>query len=425
MEKTHLKKIQTLFGVTEYKLQNGLRVLYKKESTVPVVAVCVTYHVGSRNEALGHTGATHILEHLLFKDSKKFNIKNGKGITDYLEWFGARMNATTWVDRTNYFEMLPREHLKDALEMEADRMRNSLFSDADLASEMTVVRNEYERSRNNPFELLDEEVIATAFTEHPYRIATIGLKEDIENSTASKLREFYDRFYWPNNVTLTVMGDVSAREMETLVVKYFGPIKASPNPIPTMDIVEPEQKEPRQVTIKKSAGVALVTLGYKVPEATSPDYPALVLLGTVLAGGLSSRLQQKLVDTGLAADVGMMVPAFHDPALLSFTAALATGKPAKVLDIMRNEVTSTAKRGVTPAEVRRARERVLSHLSHERDGIFSEMRAVSEALAAGDWTLGYRLEVAVKKCTAADLKRVAKKYFTSAGETTGTLLDTQ
>src|SRR3989338_4830393 len=331
-----MRKVRIVYGVSEYYLPNGLRVLYKKETAAPVVAVCVTFHVGSRNEAKGHTGSTHILEHLLFKDSKKFNRANGKAITNYLEWFGAYINATTWLDRTNYFELLPKERLAEALELEADRMRDSLFSDADLASEMTVVRNEYERSRNNPFELLDEELMAKAYVKHPYRIPTIGTKEDIEASTAKKLREFYDVFYWPNNATLSVMGDVPFAEVKKLVLKYFGLIPASPRAIPQMAVKEPAQKEKRTLTLRKPGGVSIAQLIYKIPEGTHKDIPALLALSTVLAGGFSSRLEKALVDTGMAAGISAAMPPLHDPGVLSFTAHIADGiKPQLVLALMR------------------------------------------------------------------------------------------
>ena len=295
--KSTLRKVQTAYGITEYSLPNGLRVLYKRDTTLPIAAVCVTYHVGSRNEAPGHTGSTHILEHLLFKDSEHYSVANGKSITGYLEWLGALMNATTWLDRTNYFELLPAEKTAEAIAMEADRMRGSLFNDADLASEMTVVRNEYERSRNNPYEFLEEEVMATAFTTHPYRIPTIGTKEDIEHSTALKLREFYNRFYWPNNATLTVFGDISLSELEKLVVKHFGRISHSPHEIEQMTIVETAQALPRACTIEKMAGVSIAALAYKTPYARSEDFVPLYVAATILAGGFSSRMQRALVDT--------------------------------------------------------------------------------------------------------------------------------
>jgi len=420
-----IKKVRAKYGVSEYRFGNGLCVLYKRVTAAPVVAVCVTFHVGSRNEARGHTGSTHILEHLLFKDSKKFNRENGKAITDYLEWFGAYLNATTWLDRTNYFELLPRERLPEALELEADRMRGSLFNDADLASEMTVVRNEYERSRNNPFELLDEKMMAAAFTRHPYRIPTIGTKEDIEGSTARKLREFYDVFYWPNNATLSVMGDVSWLDVEKLVLKYFAPIPASPHAIPTMNTIEPPQTEAHSVIIEKPLGVSIASLMYKIPAATHADFPALLVLTELLGGGFSSRLQQTLVDRGFAADISVSMPPLHDPGVLSLTAH-CTGKlpPQKLCDEMRREVEKLASKAPSTSELKYAGEGILSRIARENDGVFSEIRAQSESIAAGDWTLGYQMEKAIQAVRPADIARTAKKYLQSSQETSGVLLDT-
>jgi len=406
-------------------LSNGLRVLYKYDKTLPIAGVCITFHVGSRNEAAGHTGATHILEHLLFKDSKKFNKANGKAITGYLDWFGAMVNATTSLDRTNYFEVMPREKLGEALALEADRMRGSLFNDADLASEMTVVRNEYERGRNNPYELLDEEVLATAFTLHPYRIPTIGTREDIEASTAAKLREFYDRFYYPNNATLCVFGDVSRAEAEKLVVKHFGKIPSSPQLIPVMDIVEPMQKSPRTCEIKKQAGVSIAQLSYKAPSALDPDFVPLYVLATILAGGFSSRMQKAIVDKGNAAEVSFFLHPTRDPYVLSFIGTCTEGiAPKKLVDLLRAQCAKLAKEGVTSAEVKRARERILSQIAQERDGIFNEMYALSESVAAGDWTLGYKMEERINKITSRDVKRVAQKYLVKTSETSGILVDT-
>ncbi|HEY5383302.1 MAG TPA: pitrilysin family protein [Candidatus Paceibacterota bacterium] len=422
MKAFSIKKIGSAFGIDEYRLSNGLRVLYKKESAAPVVAVCVTFHVGSRNEAKGHTGATHILEHLLFKDSKKFNKANGNAITNYLEWFGAYINATTWLDRTNYFELVPKERVREALELEADRMRGSLFNDADLASEMTVVRNEYERSRNNPFELLDEEVLYKVFTKHPYRIPTIGLKEDIEGSTAKKLREFYDMFYWPNNATLSVFGDVSWRGVQAQVLKQFGPISMSPYPIPALTVQEPEQKSARSVSLKKHMGVSVAELSYKVPRGTHKDFPAVLLLSTIMAGGYSSRMEQTLVNTGLASEVSTFCHPLFDEGFTNFIAQCASGNsPKAVAAAMRKEIEAVGERGVTHEELAHARERVLAEGSASTDGVFNEIRTVSESTSAGDWALAYKIEQAVKKTTPVDIKRVAKKYFNTSKETAGLL----
>ena len=423
--KASIKKVRTAYGITEYALSNGLRVLYKRDTSLPIAAVCVTYHVGSRNEAAGHTGATHILEHLLFKDSENFKAADNRSITNHLEWMGALMNATTYLDRTNYFELLPKERLAEALEMEADRMRGSLFNDADLASEMTVVRNEFERSRNNPFEILEEEVLATAFTKHPYRIPTIGIKEDIESSTAAKLREFYDRFYWPNNATLSIFGDVDQDDAESLALKYFAAIPRSPHEIPAMTTVEPPQEKARTCEIEKPTGVSALQLAYKTPSARDPDFLPLYVFATILAGGFSSRLQKKIVDAGHAAELHLSLHPFYDACVASLTAVIGKkSTPMRVLQIMRREIKAALAGGVTKAELDHARERLLSEIADEHDGIFNEIRAVSESIAAGDWTLSYRFEEMLAALKRSDIDRVAQKYFTSKGETAGILIDT-
>lgn len=417
-----ITKVQSKFGIDEYKLSNGLRVLYKHESAAPVVAVCVTFHVGSRNESKGLTGATHILEHLLFKDTVNFNKASGNSITDYLEWFGALINATTWLDRTNYFELIPKEHVGDALKMEADRLRDSLFNDADLASEMTVVRNEFERSRNNPFELLDEEVMYKVFTKHPYRIPTIGLKEDIESSTAKKLREFYDVYYWPNNATLSVFGDVSWNEAERLVVKHFSSIPTSPHKIPELAVKEPEQTSARRVSITKQMGVSIAELSYKVPQGTHKDFPAVLLFAMIMAGGYSSRMEQHIVDKALASEVSTFCHPLFDVGITNFTAQCAEGiAPKKVAGAMRKQIEAVLTHGITKQELAYARERVLAQGAASRDGVFNEIRAVSESLAAGNWALAYTIEKAVLLVTPADIKRIAKKYFSKSKETMGLL----
>ncbi len=420
-----MKKLRSAYGVDEYQLQNGLRVLYRHETAAPVVAVCVTYHVGSRNEGKGHTGSTHILEHLLFKDSKNFNKANGKSITGYLEWLGATMNATTWLDRTNYYESVPNDCLEAALAVEADRMRDSLFNDEDLASEMTVVRNEYEQSRNNPFELLDEAILEKAYTTHPYRIPTIGTKEDIEHSTAAKLREFYDTFYWPNNATLMVAGDVPWSRVEKLIQKYFAPIPRSSHSIREQVSKEPPQTKPRTIALKKEMGASIASLYYKTCEGTHKDYPALLAATTILTGGYSSRLQKALVDTGLAAGVSGYCLALHDPAFAAYSAHVAPKiVPQSVVKIMRREIERFAKEGPTKEELARAKERILTEVAPQRDGVLSEIRAVSEAIAAGDWTLAYRLAEQVNRLDTKEVARVAAKYLARARETSGTLTDT-
>ena len=199
-------------GIKEYKLRsNGLNVLVKEDGSAPVATFMVTYRVGSRNEVTGNTGSTHLLEHLMFKGSKKFNTKKGNTVFQVLQSFGARVNATTWLDRTNYYATMPSNKLEVAIEIEADRMRNAYIKEEDRQSEMTVVRNEFERGQNSPTNVLDEHLWATAYQAHPYHHSTIGWKSDIENVSIESLQEFYDTFYWPNNATAIVVGALKQR----------------------------------------------------------------------------------------------------------------------------------------------------------------------------------------------------------------------
>ncbi|MGB0289952.1 MAG: M16 family metallopeptidase, partial [Opitutales bacterium] len=273
---THL---ETRDGIESYTLnENGLRVLLMPDAQTPVAAVMVTYGVGGRHEVTGTTGATHILEHMMFKGTKNFTGEASYSPT--MERIGARSNATTYYDRTNYYAVLPSEFVPLAIELEADRMRNLRIRPEDLESEMTVVRNEYERGENNPVRTLIKEIYATAFMAHPYSHPVIGWRSDIENTSPEKLRQFYDTFYWPENTTLT--------------------IPKAPEPIPTVDTLEPEQRGERRLSIERAGEVGVVALAHKVPEGTHRDWAALRLIEQILGANQTGRLYRSLDDKGKA-----------------------------------------------------------------------------------------------------------------------------
>ncbi|MGB0744185.1 MAG: M16 family metallopeptidase, partial [Opitutales bacterium] len=241
-----LEHVQTLNGIEEYVLRsNGLTVLLMPNKGLPVATVMVTYEVGSRHEVPGTTGATHILEHMMFKGTPRFNAEEGNDYSTLMERIGARSNATTWFDRTNYYATLPSEYVSLAIEIEADRMRNLLIREQDLNSEMTVVRNEYERGENSPVRTLIKELFAAAFTAHTYSHPTIGWKSDIESTSPEKLRKFYDKFYWPENAVLTVIGGFDRKKTIDAIVQHYGAIEKASHPIPEVETVEPEQIGPR------------------------------------------------------------------------------------------------------------------------------------------------------------------------------------
>ena len=255
-------------GVREYRLQaNGLKLLLVENHVAPVATFLVLYKVGSRNEAVGHTGATHILEHMLFKGTPTFNKGKKTQIAATLQRIGADYNATTWYDRTNYFETVPSDMLELAVHLEADRMRNSFIADEDRQSEMTVVRNELERGQNEPMLVLDESVYATAFREHPYHHPTIGWRADVENVPTARLKEFYDTFYHPNNATAVVVGDFDTPSALALIAKHFGAIPPSVSAIPEVYTDEPEQQGERRVTVRRAGELPLVQVAFRTPAA--------------------------------------------------------------------------------------------------------------------------------------------------------------
>src|SRR5256714_5100673 len=254
-------------GIREYKLDNEMKLLLVENRVAPVATVMVLYKVGSRNEAVGYTGSTHLLEHMMFKGTPRFNKERNTQIAATLQKIGAAFNATTWYDRTNYFETVPSDQLELTIQLEADRMRNSLIADSDRQSEMTVVRNELERGQNEPSEVLDEAVYATAFREHPYHHPTIGWRSDVEGVATTRLKEFYDTFYHPNNATTVIVGDFERGGVLELVNKYFGAFPASQEPIPEVYTEEPPQQGERRLVIRRAGELAIVQMAFHTPAA--------------------------------------------------------------------------------------------------------------------------------------------------------------
>lgn len=413
--------VKSLGGIDEYRLEsNGLQVLLLPDHSVPVLTFMVTYRVGSRNEVTGTTGATHLLEHLMFKGSVNFNKEKGNKVDQILDPIGATNNATTWLDRTNYYETFGSEHLPMVVEMEADRMRGLLLREEDRRPEMTVVRNEFERGENNPFQLLIKELFHAAFVAHPYHHSTIGWRSDIEKVSIEKLREFYDTFYWPDNATVSVIGDFKPEEALGLIKQHYGAIPKSPRPTPEMYTEEPEQTGPRRLIVKKAGQLGVVALGHKIPAALHPDFPALTILSAILTDGNNSRLYKRLTDQSLTTSVQAFTGFFHDPSLHITFAAMAPGaKHDEVEKAAFAGIEELKTGGVTDLEVTTAITKYLAQSAFGRDGSFAIASGLNEAIAAGDWTSYYTFDDRIKEVTAADVKRVANKYLVEDQSSTG------
>jgi zinc protease len=380
----------------------------------------VTYHVGSRNEVTGTTGATHLLEHLMFKGSEGFNDPAGNSIKQYLEAVGAGFNATTSFDRTNYFATLGRDHLEGYIAIEADRMRRLWLHEADRQAEMTVVRNEFERGENNPESALTKEVQALVFMAHPYHHPTIGWRSDIEHVPIEKLRAFYDTFYWPDNATVTIVGDVDPAQALKLVSKYYGKIARAPQPIPVVYTEEPPQSGPRRVTLERPGQLGNILIAYKIPAARDADLPALEVLGSILSDGKSSRLYPALVDKSLALGTESGAYRLRDPGMFIASVTIAPGATHdEVEKITLAEIEKVKKSGVTAAEVGRIVRQYQAAEAYARDGTANIASSLNEWIAVGDWTLYARYADMMAKVTPADVQRVAKTYLGHDQSTTG------
>src|SRR5262245_25974456 len=293
-------KVTEVEGITEYRLANGLRVLLFPDQSKPTVTVNITYLVGSRHEGYGETGMAHLLEHMLFKGTPKHS-----DIPKEFNVHGARFNGTTSEDRTNYYELFQAtdENLDWALSLEADRMVNSFVARKDLDTEMTVVRNEYERGENSPTGVLIKRLQSIAYDWHNYGNSTIGNRSDIENVDIAHLQAFYRRYYQPDNAVLLVAGKFDPAKTLPLVNSYFGAIAKPTRQLPKLWTVEPTQDGERSFVVRRAGDTQIVALAYKTPSALHEHATALAYAIFALTDTPSGRLHKALVETGKASQV--------------------------------------------------------------------------------------------------------------------------
>ncbi len=414
-------EVKSMGGITEYRLNaNGLTVLLMPEKSAPVVTYMTTFRIGSRNESYGTTGATHILEHLMFKGTPRHNKEAGNGYDQLLEGTGAELNATTSQDRTNYFCTLGAQDLPVVVDLESDRMRNLRLREDDRRPEMTVVRNEFERAENNPQTALSTEVWGTAYLAHPYHHSTLGWRSDVEKVPIEKLKAFYDTYYWPDNATISVIGDFEPERVLTLIAQRYSEIPKAPLPIPQVYTEEPLQTGARRVLVQKPGELGVVSIAFKSPPARDPDYPALTVLCDLLGNGKGSRFYKTLTDQGLTTDVSAWSEFNRDPSLLTVSAEVTPESKhedieKKILEVLDGVIAS----GVSEEEVKMAIARLTADSAFSRDGSQAMSFQLSECISIGDWTMFLTGEDAIRKVSAADVQRVAKRWLVKDRSTTG------
>jgi zinc protease len=412
-------KVASVEGITEYRLSNGLQVLLFPDPSRPKVTVNLTVFVGSRHEGYGETGMAHLLEHMVFKGTP-----DHPDIPGAMKERGAQFNGTTAYDRTNYFETLTAtdENLEFAIKLEADRMVNSPIKAEDLATEFSVVRNEFEMGENSPEGVLSQRMAAVAYEWHNYGKSTIGNRSDIERVPVDNLRAFYKRFYQPDNAMLVVAGKFDEQKALGYINKYFGALPCPDRKLPATYTEEPPQDGERVVTLRRVGDVGLVGLLYHVPSGAHPEYPAVQVLASILGSEPSGRLYKALVESKKAASVSAHPEALHDPGMLEIMAEVNTKDLAtleKVRDVMYSVVDEVIRSGVTREEVDRARQKLLK----DRELAAADPNRVAIALSnwasQGDWRLYFIDRDRIEEVTPAQVQEVAARYLTSSNRTVG------
>ncbi len=414
---------QSIEGISEYTLGNGLRVLLFPDPTKPTVTVNLTYGVGSVHENYGQTGMAHLLEHLLFKGTPKHDDISGE-----MKRRGINFNATTSLDRTNYFSSFPASEatLDWVLGMEADRMLNSRVARSDLDSEMTVVRNELEAGENNPSGVLMQRLRSAAFLWHSYGNSTIGARSDVEGIAIEQLQAFYRTWYRPDNATLVIAGRIDSGDALRRVQAAFGPLRTPKAPLPVAPTIEPAQDGEREVVVRRSGDLRLVAAAYHIPARTHADNAPLSVLANILGHTPGGRLHTALVEPRLAAGTGTSAEGRRDPGL--FTAVAVAPKDAdadQVQQVLLAQLERLAQTPVTEQEVAEAKQRV----ANAYELYFTDVNAVgmglSEFIAAGDWRLLFTSRDAVTAVTAADVNRVAALYLRGSNRTLARFVPTE
>lgn len=407
---------------TVEKLANGMKVILVEDHSVPVVSRYTFYRVGARNERPGITGISHFIEHMMFNGAEKYGPKEFDRI---LESNGGYSNAYTSEDMTAYFEDCASDILELCLDLDSDRMRSLALKPEIVETELGVIREERRLGVDNSVDgMMGEELAALAYKAHPYGWGVIGWMSDLESITRDDAVTYWKSYYAPSNAVLVIVGDFDTKKTLALVHKYYDAIPAQP-PVPPVRTKEPEQAGERRGELRKSAEMPGILAGYHIPDVKSPDIYALDILQIVLTDGESSRLYKKLVrDLGIAVYAQANAEWKIDPGLFTIDVKMKPGmNPADGEKAVYDEIASIAANGIAPAELEKAKNRVLA-------GFFGGMQTVNGKagrigryeILFGDFNEIYKVQERYQAVTADDVKRVAGKYLTPANRSVVTLI---
>ncbi len=413
-------------------LDNGLTVLTKEVDTAPVVTVQVWYRVGSRDESPGINGIAHQLEHLMFKGTKTRPLQFGR----FFSALGSASNAFTSYDETAYFGTVEKDKLNALLVLEADRMQNALIGDKELTSEKRVVISELQGYENNPGYRLGRTVMKAAFPNSPYGLPVGGTKADVQAFTVAQVRDYYRKFYRPDNATLVIVGNFQLEPTLDAVKATFGKVPKGTGVLPNAQVSKtklPKAAMPTAgatkspIVLKEPGSASLLNEVYPLPSVDHPDVPALQLMDYVLTGGRSSRLYQALVESGLASEAGGYAANLIGGGWYEFSATAAPGKELAQIDtVLQQTLADLRDRSITPEELDRAKTQLKASIALRNRDITSQAQQLGDdQTSTGDYHYSDRLLAAIATVTAADVQRVANTYLTPANRTVGFFEPTQ
>ena len=408
--------------VVEKTLANGLKVILLENHKAPVVSFQVWYRVGSRNEAWGRTGLSHMLEHMMFKGTGKLGPEEFSRI---IQENGGNDNAGTSYDFTAYFTTLSADRVQTVIELEADRMQNLVLREVDFRTERMVVMEERRlRTTDSPRAFVEEQVMAAAFQIQPYHWPTIGWMEDIEAFTLEDLKAYHRTYYHPANAFLVVVGAFDGAELLKRIEKAFGPIAAGIIPAQLKPVEQPQSGE-RRLYVKREAQLPYLLMAYHTPNLRDPDGYVLEVIASILSGGKSSRLYAKLVREKR---VALYVNADNsllskDPGLFTISVeALADKGIGDVERAVDEEMERLRKEPVSEEELDKAKNQAETGFVYGQDSFFYQAMLLGENEIAMDWRKIDDYVPAIRRVTAADITRVAGRYLVPENRTVGILL---
>ena len=400
----------------EFMLDNGLKIVVKEDHRAPIVVSQIWYKAGSSYEQNGTTGVAHVLEHMMFKGTKKYGPNEFSKI---ISENGGRENAFTGQDYTAYFQQLEKSRLPISFEMEADRMVNLNMSAEEFAKEVKVVMEERRmRTDDKPQSKTYELFAATAFTNSPYQSPIIGWMVDLENMTVDDAQEWYNNYYAVNNATLVVVGDVDPQQVLALAKQHYGPLK--PRQIPELKPQrEVEQNGIRRIVVKEPAQLPYLLMGYKVPVVRTAEQQwepyALEMLAYILDGGDSSRFSRELIrGKAIAAGLGTSYDLYSRlDELFLFSGTPSQGHSTEELEkAIREQVDRLKTELVSEKELNRMKTKIVASKVYEQDSVFYQAMKIGTLETVGlDWRIMDKFVDNIRAVTPEQIQQVAKKYL--------------